>query len=159
MRVPVDLCVCVCLCVVPLQTLSLNPEVTLCDCPGLVFPSFVSSHAEMVTNGILPIAHLRDHTGPMQIVCTKIPRHVLADTYGTTAAAPYAPHSHAVVARHCNRLSMCRCCAYAVTLLRLEAAASVPDEVCATSSVLGCEFLPLLPAITMAMCVCVCVCS
>jgi ribosome biogenesis GTPase A len=45
------------------QTLTLNPQVTLCDCPGLVFPSFVSSQAEMVTNGILPIAHLRDHTG------------------------------------------------------------------------------------------------
>ena len=49
--------------VLHLQTLTLNPDVTLCDCPGLVFPSFVSSMAEMVTNGILPIAHLRDHTG------------------------------------------------------------------------------------------------
>lgn len=64
------------------QTLSLNPQVLLCDCPGLVFPSFVSSQAEMVTSGILPIAHLRDHTGPMQIVCNLIPRYVLADTYG-----------------------------------------------------------------------------
>ena len=45
------------------QTLTLCPQVTLCDCPGLVFPSFVTSSAEMVLNGILPIAHLRDHVG------------------------------------------------------------------------------------------------
>jgi large subunit GTPase 1 len=43
----------------------LTPQVTLCDCPGLVFPSFVVSGAEMVVNGILPIAHLRDHTGAL----------------------------------------------------------------------------------------------
>jgi large subunit GTPase 1 len=48
-----------------LQTLMLCPQVTLCDCPGLVFPSFVNSSAEMVCNGILPIAHLRDHMGTL----------------------------------------------------------------------------------------------
>lgn len=37
------------------QTLILNENVTLCDCPGLVFPSFVGTRAEMVTCGVLPV--------------------------------------------------------------------------------------------------------
>jgi ribosome biogenesis GTPase A len=45
------------------QTLELNDEVTLCDCPGLVFPSFVSTREEMVVNGVLPIDQLRDYPG------------------------------------------------------------------------------------------------
>lgn len=39
------------------QTLELGP-VTLCDCPGLVFPSFANTKAEMVCFGILPIDQL-----------------------------------------------------------------------------------------------------
>jgi len=38
-----------------LQTLILNPEVELCDCPGLVFPSFANSKAEMMCCGVLSI--------------------------------------------------------------------------------------------------------
>lgn len=36
-----------------LQTIKLREDVTLCDCPGLVFPSFLSSKAEMVLCGVL----------------------------------------------------------------------------------------------------------
>ena len=54
----------------------------LCDCPGLVFPSFVSTKAEMVCNGVLPIDHLRDPIAPMALVASRIPRHVLEETYG-----------------------------------------------------------------------------
>ena len=36
------------------QTLKLTESLTLCDCPGLVFPSFVNSKAEMVCNGCCP---------------------------------------------------------------------------------------------------------
>lgn len=45
------------------QTLKLTDGITLCDCPGLVFPSFMSLRADMVLNGVLPIDQLRDHNG------------------------------------------------------------------------------------------------
>jgi len=45
------------------QTLSLTDTITLCDCPGLVFPSFMTVRADMVLNGVLPIDQLRDHVG------------------------------------------------------------------------------------------------
>lgn len=37
------------------QTLNLTQSICLCDCPGLVFPSFASSKSEMVCCGVLPI--------------------------------------------------------------------------------------------------------
>ena len=39
----------------------LSDTIMLCDCPGLVFPSFVNSKAEMYCCGVLPISQLRDH--------------------------------------------------------------------------------------------------
>ena len=50
------------------QTLNVGAEVSLCDCPGLVYPSFVSTKAEMVVNGILPIDQLRDHIPPVALI-------------------------------------------------------------------------------------------
>jgi ribosome biogenesis GTPase A len=35
----------------------------ICDCPGLVFPSFVNSKNEMYCCGVLPVAQLREHVG------------------------------------------------------------------------------------------------
>ena len=60
----------------------------LCDCPGLVFPSFLSSKAEMVCSGILPIDQLRDHIPPTSLVCERIPRGVLERTYGIEIPHP-----------------------------------------------------------------------
>ena len=40
----------------------------LCDCPGLVFPSFVDSKAELVVNGILGIDELRDSEAPVTLI-------------------------------------------------------------------------------------------
>ncbi|XP_022754087.1 GTPase LSG1-2-like [Durio zibethinus] len=37
------------------QTLIISDELTLCDCPGLVFPSFSSSRYEMIASGVLPL--------------------------------------------------------------------------------------------------------
>ncbi|EDO40984.1 predicted protein [Nematostella vectensis] len=81
------------------QTLQLSPTVCLCDCPGLVFPSFVSTKAEMVVNGILPIDQMRDHIPPY--VCHRIPRLVLEGIYGINIASPAegedpdrAPYAH-----------------------------------------------------------------
>ena len=54
------------------QTLALKESLTLCDCPGLVFPSFVASKAEMVCNGVLPIAQMRNFMSPVTLLCNRI---------------------------------------------------------------------------------------
>ncbi|KAI8517303.1 large subunit GTPase 1 [Branchiostoma belcheri] len=61
------------------QTLYVDETLLLCDCPGLVMPTFVSTKAEMVVSGILPID---------QMLCRHIPRHVLEHTYGVNLPAP-----------------------------------------------------------------------
>lgn len=70
------------------QTLYLEEDLLLCDCPGLVMPSFVLTKAEMILNGILPIDQMRDHMPPVNVLCTQIPRHVLEDKYGIIIAKP-----------------------------------------------------------------------
>jgi large subunit GTPase 1 len=42
------------------QTLALSNGVTLCDCPGLVFPRISSSEAEMILNGLYPVDTLKN---------------------------------------------------------------------------------------------------
>ena len=54
------------------QTLFITDHLMLCDCPGLVFPSLVSTKAEMVVSGILPIDQMRDHTPPVSLVCSLV---------------------------------------------------------------------------------------
>ncbi|XP_058282378.1 large subunit GTPase 1 homolog isoform X1 [Hylobates moloch] len=70
------------------QTLYVEPGLCLCDCPGLVMPSFVSTKAEMTCSGILPIDQMRDHVPPVSLVCQNIPRHVLEATYGINIIKP-----------------------------------------------------------------------
>lgn len=50
------------------QTINLTPTVMLCDCPGLVMPSFVSTKADMVVNGILPVDQMRDFVPPVSLI-------------------------------------------------------------------------------------------
>ncbi|CAK7563076.1 MAG: hypothetical protein SEPTF4163_000933 [Sporothrix epigloea] len=64
------------------QTIELSPRVTLCDCPGLVFPNFATTKADLVCNGILPIDQLREFTGPAALVATRIPKAFLEAVYG-----------------------------------------------------------------------------
>ncbi|KAJ3119071.1 hypothetical protein HK098_005759 [Nowakowskiella sp. JEL0407] len=64
------------------QTLHLDSNTILCDCPGLVFPSFATTKAEMVVNGILPIDQLRDHIASVNLVVDRIPKRVLEAVYG-----------------------------------------------------------------------------
>lgn len=64
------------------QTIRLSQDVLLCDCPGLVFPQFASTKAELVCNGVLPIDQLREFTGPVELVTRRIPQQVLEGTYG-----------------------------------------------------------------------------
>lgn len=70
------------------QTLYLERDLMLCDCPGLVMPSFVSTKAEMILNGILPIDQMRDHVPAITLLATLIPRHVLEDLYGFMLPVP-----------------------------------------------------------------------
>jgi large subunit GTPase 1 len=64
------------------QTIHLSDNVILCDCPGLVFPNFASTKAELVCNGILPIDQLREYRGPATIVGSRIPQTFLEAVYG-----------------------------------------------------------------------------
>ncbi|KAL0130656.1 hypothetical protein PUN28_002347 [Cardiocondyla obscurior] len=70
------------------QTLYLDKDLLLCDCPGLVMPSFVCTKAEMILNGILPIDQMRDHVPPITLLATLIPRYILEDLYGIMLPAP-----------------------------------------------------------------------
>jgi large subunit GTPase 1 len=64
------------------QTIHLSEKVMLCDCPGLVFPNFASTKAELVCNGVLPIDQLREYTGPAALVAKRIPQAFLEAVYG-----------------------------------------------------------------------------
>ncbi|KAI7299317.1 P-loop containing nucleoside triphosphate hydrolase protein, partial [Hortaea werneckii] len=64
------------------QTIYLSDRVILCDCPGLVFPNFATTKAELVCNGVLPIDQLREYTGPAALVAQRIPQAFLEAIYG-----------------------------------------------------------------------------
>ncbi|RDB28881.1 Large subunit GTPase 1 [Hypsizygus marmoreus] len=66
------------------QTIHLSDKIVLCDCPGLVFPQFATTKADLVCDGVLPIDQLREHTGPVSLVVKRIPKDVLEATYGLT---------------------------------------------------------------------------
>uniref|UniRef100_A0A8B9FIS9 Large subunit GTPase 1 homolog n=1 Tax=Amazona collaria TaxID=241587 RepID=A0A8B9FIS9_9PSIT len=70
------------------QTLYVEPGLCLCDCPGLVMPSFISTKAEMICSGILPIDQMRDHVPPVSLISFHIPRNVLEATYGINIIRP-----------------------------------------------------------------------
>lgn len=70
------------------QTLKLDDDLILCDCPGLVFPSFATTKASMVCNGLLPIDQLRDVLPAASIVAQNIPRDVLELMYGIKLQLP-----------------------------------------------------------------------
>jgi large subunit GTPase 1 len=64
------------------QTIHLSDQVILCDCPGLVFPNFATTKAELVCSGVLPIDQLREYTGPAALVAQRIPQAFLEAVYG-----------------------------------------------------------------------------
>lgn len=70
------------------QTLYLDKDLLLCDCPGLVMPSFICTKAEMILSGILPIDQMRDHVPAITLLATLIPRHILEDLYGFMLPTP-----------------------------------------------------------------------
>ncbi|KAJ5586337.1 Large subunit GTPase 1 [Penicillium hetheringtonii] len=64
------------------QTLYLSPEIMLCDCPGLVFPNFATTKADLVVNGVLPIDQQREFTGPAGLVAKRVPKSFIENVYG-----------------------------------------------------------------------------
>ncbi|GJN35537.1 hypothetical protein PR202_gb24324 [Eleusine coracana subsp. coracana] len=70
------------------QTLIISEDLMLCDCPGLVFPSFSSSRHEMVACGVLPIDRMTKHRDAVQVVADRVPRHVLEQIYKITLPKP-----------------------------------------------------------------------
>lgn len=64
------------------QTFLIDRDMMLCDCPGLVFPNFVSSKSEMVINGVLPIDQMKDSISPVRFIVDRIPRGFFEDIYG-----------------------------------------------------------------------------
>ncbi|KAE8198147.1 hypothetical protein CF335_g4453 [Tilletia laevis] len=64
------------------QTLHLSPDVVLCDCPGLVFPQFATTSAELIVDGVLPIDQMREFTAPAELVARRIPKDILEGEYG-----------------------------------------------------------------------------
>ncbi|KAM3271654.1 hypothetical protein ACQJBY_042077 [Aegilops geniculata] len=77
------------------QTLIISEELMLCDCPGLVFPSFSSSRHEMVSCGVLPIDRMTKHREAVQVVADRVPRDILEQIYKITLPKPkpYEPQS------------------------------------------------------------------
>lgn len=70
------------------QTIIIDENICLCDCPGLVFPTIMSSRGEMVCNGILPIDELREWIEPTLVVCRRVPRLVLEEIYSMQLPLP-----------------------------------------------------------------------
>jgi large subunit GTPase 1 len=74
------------------QTLLLptRSDMLLCDCPGLVFPSFVNNTADLIAAGVYPIAQMRDHWPVVTLLCQRIPREILNVHYGIHIPLPSA---------------------------------------------------------------------
>ncbi|GFP97172.1 large subunit GTPase 1 [Phtheirospermum japonicum] len=70
------------------QTLIISEKLTLCDCPGLVFPSFTSSRYEMVASGVLPIDRMTEQREAVQVVANRVPRSVIEDVYKISLPKP-----------------------------------------------------------------------
>ncbi len=66
------------------QTLVLQNDLLICDCPGLVFPSIVSNVGEMQCAGVMPLMQLRDPFPAASIIARRIPRHCLEFMYNIT---------------------------------------------------------------------------
>lgn len=64
------------------QTIHLSDRVVLCDCPGLVFPNFATTKADLVCNGVLPIDQMREYTAPVSLVAERVPQRFLEAVYG-----------------------------------------------------------------------------
>ncbi|WKX89063.1 hypothetical protein Q1695_008594 [Nippostrongylus brasiliensis] len=63
------------------QTVHIDAQLCLCDCPGLVMPSFTFGRNEMFLSGILPVDQMREHFGPIALLLSRIPTSFFEKTY------------------------------------------------------------------------------
>ena len=63
------------------QTLIMENDLLVCDCPGLVFPQFAETRAKMVANGVIPINTLTEIRAPVDAVVRLFPPHALEAFY------------------------------------------------------------------------------
>lgn len=70
------------------QTLIISEELMLCDCPGLVFPSFSSSRYDMIACGVLPIDRMTEHREAVKVVAERVPRDVIEQVYNISLPKP-----------------------------------------------------------------------
>nr|GMD61620.1 GTPase LSG1-2 [Ipomoea batatas] len=112
------------------QTLIISDRLTLCDCPGLVFPSFTSSRYEMIASGVLPIDRMTEHREAIQVVANRVPRKVIEDVYKISLPKPkpYEPQSRPPLASELLR-AYCASRGYV-------AASGLPDETRAARQIL-----------------------
>ena len=112
------------------QTLIISDKLTLCDCPGLVFPSFSSSRYEMIAYGVLPIDRMTEHREAIQVVANRVPRHVIEDVYKIKLPKPkpYEPQSQPPLASELLK-------AYCVSRGYV-ASSGLPDETRASRQIL-----------------------
>ena len=76
------------------QTHCLTTSVTLCDCPGLVFPALLQSKAELVCNGVLPIDHLRGSMlSAVTLMYHRLSRQQFQDVYGLALSSTASPRA------------------------------------------------------------------
>lgn len=112
------------------QTLIITEKLTLCDCPGLVFPSFTSSRYEMIASGVLPIHRMTEHREAVQVVADRVPRHVIEAVYNIKLPKPkpYEPENRPPLASELLR-SYCASRGYV-------ASSGLPDETKAARQIL-----------------------
>jgi large subunit GTPase 1 len=112
------------------QTLIMSDELTLCDCPGLVFPSFSSSRYEMIASGVLPIDRMTEHREAVQIVADRVPRRVIEAVYNIKVPKPkpYEPQTRPPLASELFR-AYCASRGYV-------ASSGLPDETRAARQIL-----------------------
>jgi large subunit GTPase 1 len=70
------------------QTLVLSPTLMLCDCPGLVMPSFALSTPAMYLNGLLPIDRMREYESSASLLAARIGRKRLEAFYTVRLPEP-----------------------------------------------------------------------
>ncbi|CAN8241739.1 unnamed protein product [Cochlearia groenlandica] len=70
------------------QTLIISEELMLCDCPGLVFPSFSSSRYDMIACGVLPIDRMTEHHEAVKVVAERVPREAIEEVYNISLPKP-----------------------------------------------------------------------
>lgn len=112
------------------QTLIISDRLTLCDCPGLVFPSFSSSRYEMIACGVLPIDRITEHREAVQVVADRVPRRVIEEVYKISLPKPksYEPQTRPPLASELLR-TYCASRGYV-------ASSGLPDETRAARQIL-----------------------